>query len=351
MVYWIFDFDQVDTKRWQSVWRYKMPLIVLGTKKPRERKRYGNCFDHISRFYYRFLQLFYWIQGAVKAIMISKEDDVVFFWFDFQAIICFLISRITFRKRNIVALNVMLKFNESIKGRLYKAVYKQALKSKRFHCSVTSKNYGKYLNEKMGINRDYEVIHDYIAKENYVVSHEFEEYEQNTVFMGGTSSRDWAFAIELANSIPEVSFNFVMSEADYWKYHSIVGGNVVLRTKIPSKEFFKLLVCSDIVINILNTEAPAGLIILHAAAENHKFIMVNRNATNEEYVSDDRGAILSKDLNLWKEKILYYLSNKNEAKIKAEMMYDWMHQACSDQQFVSGMERICERIYGGDSMI
>lgn len=134
MIYWLFDFQV--TEEWNGLWKGLWEeeggkdLTLLGS--PRLSSSVKS-----------------WIVGVRKALKESHCGDTIFCWFDFQAVLCYYMSKFTGRKRNIVALNVMCKFNSSIKGRLYQLLYKHALLSPHFYASVTSAEYGKLLNRKL----------------------------------------------------------------------------------------------------------------------------------------------------------------------------------------------------------
>ena len=326
-VFWLFDFKVTEkwNDMWQSLWKQDN-LQPLGL--PRSKKKL-------------FLNL---IKGSKMALRVSKKDDIIFSWFDFQAVICFIIGKLTFRRRQIVALNVMCKFNNSFKGKLYALLYKWALSSNNFYATVTSKEYGNYLNKMLGINRSYIVIHD-ANEDKYPLKNKDEITPiSNSVFMGGTSSRDWDFAFALAKAMPEVTFNFVMTESMYNKYKGMCLPNTNVKYAIPLNEFNELAVASTIIMMISTTEAPAGLMLLFLAAANNKFYITNYTATSCEYITNERGCILPKIIEEWKKAISYYLSHPNEANSKAKLLNAYIAENCSLEKYVEGMKLVCDCI-------
>lgn len=113
---------------------------------------------------------------------------------------------------------------------------------------------------------------------------------------------------------------------------------------IPLKEFNRLLCSSSIVIMPLDTEAPAGLIVIFYAAANDKFCMVNETATSCEYITNDRGCILPKDVEIWADTLYYYLSNSEKALEKAKNLHRWIESECSCEKYIHGMNSIYKRI-------
>ena len=63
-------------------------------------------------------------------------------------------------KRNVVCLNLLLKQKNTLKNKLASWIYKQALLADNFHATVTSREYGKWLNKSLGINVEYTLLHD-----------------------------------------------------------------------------------------------------------------------------------------------------------------------------------------------
>ncbi len=326
-VFWLFDFNVTEkwNDMWQSLWKQDgLELIGL----PRSKKR-------------PFWNL---IKASNMALRVSKKDDIIFSWFDFQAVVCFVIGKLTFRRRQIVALNVMCKFNNSFKGKIYARLYKWALSSDNFYATVTSREYGKYLNKLLGIHREYVVIHDANEAKYLLKDSDKPQPIPNSVFMGGTSSRDWDFAFEVARALPDVTFNFVMTEDMYSKFKDRCLHNTNVKYAVSLTEFNELAVASTIIMMISTTEAPAGLMLLFLAAANNKFYMTNYTATSCEYITHERGCILPKEIHSWVKAIRYYLNHSDEAETKAALLKKYIAENCTLEQYVKGMKTVCQII-------
>lgn len=326
MNYWLFDFELTEdwVRFWTDLWG-EGDLKMMGL--PRSRFRPVN-----------------WIRGSRMALRESGRDDIIFCWFDFQAIVCRLIAGLTFRRRYIVALNVMCKFHSSLRGRVYQRLYKAALSSPRFHATVTSREYGAYLNRMLGLDIEYELIHDAFLDKYTVAAEDRIEPIPNSVFMGGGSSRDWDFAFRLAEEMPDVTFLFVMPEDRYHRYKTGIRPNIILKYDIPTKEFARLTCAASMEIMPVDTEAPAGLQTMYFAAANDVFYMTTRTAASSEYVTNDRGCILPKDVTAWTENIRYYLAHGDEALEKARRLHRFIETECSCEAFAAGMKRVRDKI-------
>lgn len=333
MKYWLFDSEISDTWKdfWLEKWGQDCDDIIIVK---------GDCPGG---------SLMGWIKGAHDILHRSKKGDIIFCWFDFQGICCFLLSKLTFRRRHIVSLNVMLKLHRSFKGIIYAFLYKIAFSSRDFYASVTSAEYGNYLNKVFHINRKFPVIHDCWSHKSYKNRYQIKDtdlpsVESNSVFMGGQSSRDWDFAFEVAEAMPDVRFNFVMPDGLYEKYRNRLQSNINLRHGISSKEFYELMYVSSIVMMPIATEAPAGLIVMFYAAVDGKLYITNRTATSCEYITEERGCILPLDIKIWAREIRYYLSHMEEATEKAHRLRLWLETECSGEKYVEGMKKICTEI-------
>ena len=86
-----------------------------------------------------------WLKGCLSALRQSYRNDTIVCWYDFQAVLCYWLAKLSFRQRKIVCINLLLKDKASTKNKVVAWLYKKALKSKHFVASVTSVEYGKHL--------------------------------------------------------------------------------------------------------------------------------------------------------------------------------------------------------------
>lgn len=281
-----------------------------------------------------------WILGCLKAIRCSEKGDTLVCWFDFQAVICFFLAKGLLMHRKIVCINLMLKDKPTLRNRLISAMYKCALLSKDFTASVTSVEYGKWLNKKLGIYINYTLIHD-VFHDSYTLPQQ-EPVIPNCVFCGGRNGRDWNFMMEIAREMPSVQFYIVMPNEVFERYAGEISENIHIRCNIPLEEFMKEMSRSALVCLPLNTEAPAGLIVLFRAAANRKMVITTDTATTKEYVTEDRGERLIRDVKVWKRKIAYYLGHPEEAKSKANNLYEYLKEECSEEKFVNNLKKMIQ---------
>lgn len=283
-----------------------------------------------------------WLKGCKYALEVSHSYDTIVCWYDFQAILCYWLCRFTFKRRKIVCVNLLLKDKDSVKNKIVAWLYKKALKSKYFVASVTSVEYGIHLKERLGINKELFLLHD-VFHEDYQTNASLDVCP-NTVFCGGRNGRDWKFMIDVAKVMPYVQFHLVMPKVTYDEYQYELPSNVVARYNISMEDFMKEMCSCEIVALPLDTEAPAGLIVLFQAAANMKYIITTDTMTTREYLSDGRGCLLPNDVDVWKKVINEKLGNAKSNIIASEKLLDFLASECSERKFVEGVESMINKL-------
>lgn len=277
-----------------------------------------------------------WIIGSLTILKLSKSNDTIICWYDFQAVLCYWLAKLSFRQRKIVCINLLLKDKVSTKNKIVAWLYKKALKSKHFVASVTSVEYGIHLKKRLGINKELFLLHD-VFHEDYKVNDSLDVCP-NTVFCGGRNGRDWKFMIEVAKAMPHVQFHLVMPKVTYDEYQHELPSNVVARYNIPMEDFMKEMCSCEIVALPLDTDAPAGLIVLFQAAANMKYIITTDTMMTREYLSDGRGCLLPNDVDVWKKAINEKLGKSKPNTMASEKLLNFLEAECSEEKFVEGVE-------------
>ena len=282
-----------------------------------------------------------WLKGCLTVLGLSHHNDTIVCWYDFQAVLCYWLAKLSFRQRKIVCINLLLKDKVSAKNKVVAWLYKKALKSKLFVASVTSVEYGIHLKKRLGINKELFLLHD-VFHEDYKVNASLDVCP-NTVFCGGRNGRDWRFMIEVAKVMPHVQFHLVMPKVTYDEYQHELPSNVVARYNISMEDFMKEMCSCEIVALPLDTEAPAGLIVLFQAAANMKYIITTNTMTTREYLSDGRGCLLPNDVDVWKKVITERIGNEKGNKEASAKLLNFLQTECSEEKFVDGVEFMIKR--------
>lgn len=283
-----------------------------------------------------------WIIGCLTILKLSKRNDTIVCWYDFQAVLCYWLAKLSFRQRKIVCINLLLKDKATAKNKFVAWLYKKALKSKYFVASVTSVEYGIHLKERLGINKELFLLHD-VFHEDYKLNASLNVCP-NAVFCGGRNGRDWKFMIEVAKVMPHVLFHLVMPKETYDEYQHELPSNVVAKYNLSMNDFMKEMCSSEIVALPLDTEAPAGLIVLFQSAANMKYIITTDTMTTREYLSDGRGCLLPNDAEVWKKAINEKLGNVKSNIIASEKLLNFLESECSERKFVEGVETMINKL-------
>ena len=104
------------------------------------------------------------------------------------------------------------------------------------------------------------------------------------------------------------------------------------------EDFMKEMCSCEIVALPLDTEAPAGLIVLFQAAGNMKYILTTDTMTTREYLSDEKGSLLPNDIVAWKKAIKDRLGNKHGNSEASAKLLNFLKEECSEKKFVEGIE-------------
>ena len=272
-----------------------------------------------------------WLHGCVKVLRHSSKDDTIICVFDFQAVICSLLCSWFHLQRKIICINILLKDKNTYKNRIVSKLYRRALKQKDFFATVTSPQYGEWLNKKLRIKVKYTLLHD-VFHEHYHT--DFDGLYNNAVFCGGWNGRDWKFMLEVARAMPDVPFNLVMHNSVRKKLNESIPDNVDLYTSISSDQFYHLLCESSLVCLPLNTEAPAGLLVMFHAAANEVRTITTDTVVTREYIGKDRGVVLKNDLLQWKACINHYLGDTYYRRKFAKNLHQFLRDECSEKNYV-----------------
>lgn len=283
-----------------------------------------------------------WLKGVIAMLRQSRRNDVLICWFDFQAVMCFWLCKMLLLKRRIVCINLMLKDKNTLRNKVVAWLYRGALRSKHFVASVTSEEYGEHLKRRLRLCRPFTLIHDvYHATYNH---HNPMGGKNGSVFCGGRNGRDWLFKISVASRMPDVPFTLVMPTDVYMTVKDTLPKNVTALHNVPMQEFIDEMCKASLVALPLDTEAPAGLIVLFQAAANGMYILTTNTMTTREYLADGRGCLLQNDADVWAKAIRHHLCSEQENDTVVAKMQASLETQCSETRFVGGVEEMIKKV-------
>lgn len=279
-------------------------------------------------------------------IRYSSKDDTIICWYDFMGVLSWWICKFLSVKRQIIAINLLLKDKTTWKNRGAKYLYRKAIQGNNFTATVTAAEYGQWLAELLNLKVKFNLLHD-VYHENYKCTDDL-KCQNNSVFTGGRNGRDWKLLFEIAKELPEIDFNCVMPGQIYEQYKRILPPNIVARFDINEEDFIKTLAQSYMVVMPLDTEAPAGLTVYFQGAANDKLIITSNTVTTREYFSNGRG-VLCDGKDDYVKKIKYYMENTSEANEIATRCKRFLEQECSEKNYSTTLSSIIHKHRGNQN--
>lgn len=283
-----------------------------------------------------------WLIGAWRAVQATNKSDLLFCYLDIQGIICWWISHLTLRKRNIIAINLLLKDKPTIKNRITTWIYRRALSSPHLHATVTSPAYGEWLNRKFNRNFSYYHLPDIYVYDDLTSLRIKSETSINTVFCGGRNGRDWHTMLEIACQMPDTAFTIVFPGQIWKSLNGKIPGNVRALHDIPYDNFIHEMASAQIVCLPLDTEAPAGLIVMFQAAALSKPIVTSNTVTTRSYITSDMtnatlvdGANTAKWISAIRE-----MMNRSQSDINKTPLSENLSRRCNRNAYIRHLEKL-----------
>lgn len=284
-----------------------------------------------------------WLKGAWRAVNMTSADDLLLCYLDIQAVLCHWISRLTLRRRRIVAINILLKDKPTAKNRIVSQLYKSALSSPDFHATVTSPEYGDWLNNKFHRHFTYYHLPDLYVYDSIHASVDSSTPETPTIFCGGHNGRDWNKMIAIASAMPEAEFKLVLPSCTWESIHNRFPANVTAMHDIPYDRFISEMASSSLVCLPLGTEAPAGLIVMFQAAALGKPVVTSDTVTTRAYISPDMtdaALVGSPDPAVWAAAINDMLVKKTDNDTTPARLIDRLKKDCNRHAYTRHLENL-----------
>jgi glycosyltransferase involved in cell wall biosynthesis len=292
----------------------------------------------------RILKLhFGYLKLVVNCLFKSKKGDVIICLLDVMALYFFLFSKLTFKKREIIVINIMLNNQNDFITKTKLQLFKLMLKSTHVHPTVTSNNLKEHYRDLFDLpEREFHLLHDCYGK----LGKYKKPYQDgaNYVFCGGTNGRDWKSLLKIAELVPDVKFVIVGPKKDTLGNHSL--SNIEYYYDIPFQKFQELIEHSSLLALPLTTEAPAGLIVLFTAGLMSKPIITSDNATTREYITNNENGILVSigDYKDFAKQVSKLITNTNKQRFFGERLNERIEELGSPDVFVDKIICITNQI-------
>lgn len=290
---------------------------------------------------------FTWLAGAWKAVRESKKSDVIISLYDFQGVLCYWIGLLTFRRRNIIAINILLKEKHSLRNKIAEFLYKRALRSRRFRATASTNAFGERLTARLRPRNPILLLPDVFYNSYLEEAQKRQTSNNHYVFSGGRNGRDWNLLIETARLLPDIPFHISLPHNELEKIKSKtpeLPQNVSFHCDIPSGQFLDLLAQSAVVALPLDTSAPAGLIVLFQAGACMKPVILTDSISTHDYIADGRGFGVANDPAVWAGTILSLMNNEELSKESASRLNAFIINECNESKYVDKIEKIVSTI-------
>lgn len=302
----------------------------------------NNRFIRILKLHFSFIKL------ALKFLNKSKHEDIAVCVLDVLALYVFIFCKLTNKRRKIIAINIMLNDNNDFITRLKKYLFSLMLNDDNVFPTVTSKDLKLHYTRAFKLSKkEFYLLHDCYGK----LGKYKKSYEEGAkyIFCGGTNGRDWGTLLNAAKLLSNIKFVIVGPQKDTLgeKYPS----NIEYYYDISFHKFQELIENCSLLALPLNTQAPAGLIVLFTAGLMSKPVITTDNATTREYITNEENGILIKlgdYLDLAKQINLLY-SNEQKQKIYGQNLFNRIETMGSPQVFVDKIINLIHKIVNESS--
>ena len=282
-----------------------------------------------------------WTVGCLRAIRRTQAGDRIVCWFDFQAVMAYWMCRLLGIRRTFLAINIMLKQKTSWRNRMTARLYRSALRSDRFDATFTSAEYRDAVCTRLGVGRRFPIVHD-VFHPLPTVGPAAEG--DGSIFCGGHNGRDWTLMAQIARTMPHRRFRLVLSGAAYQRYAAALSApNIEVLCDISAREFADVMGRASLVCLPLDTEAPAGLVVLFHAVALRRPVLVSSTMTTREYLERYPAFLCAdQDAAVWGERAEYLLTHPAEASEAVEALNAELGRTCSEALFT---DQVCSLAY------
>jgi glycosyltransferase involved in cell wall biosynthesis len=239
---------------------------------------------------YRLLILYtkYMIQAA-QAVSQSTLNDIIVCENFTASIAAGIVSKILRKRCIILGINCITPPRIKIVNLLRYIIYHNVMKSDKFFTTVNSEEYIAEYSSMYKIDKNkFFVLHDStieIPQEKEFI------HRKSYVFCGGEAQRDWTTMIKASKECPELKFIFV-ARKKYFEQNLVVPDNAQILFDIEKKDFYEYLENSSLVAMPLQTELPAGLIVLLNCALYRKPVITTRTPSTSNYIENNKSGFL-----------------------------------------------------------
>ncbi|MXP74793.1 hypothetical protein GN277_05180 [Lachnospiraceae bacterium WCA-9-b2] len=286
-----------------------------------ETKLYVNvmCQDGVRgkmRYYYRILT------HAFKAILKSKENDIIISWSDFTAGFINFMSMTLGNRRKIISMNWLTPRD---KKSYWEYLDRKQFQNKNVLITVNALDSKQKYLEKFHLASGDNI---YYIPDIYDTTVDFVEpcYKKNGgryIFTGGMANRDWGLVMQIAIRFPTLSFVCCALEHDFKSKVDDVPENVKVYYSISPDEYYLLMAGAYLVLMPLITYRVSGLINITRSAQSGVPCLVSRYDFTQMYYPEELGSwvVDGSDVEKWGQEVERALEYAQERYISNVKMF------------------------------
>lgn len=299
---------------------------------------------------YRIRNFFTCMQLAGKAIRKARSEDIIISLTSTPGICCALYSLVCRSKVKILALNMLAHWGSANKlvEKVRDAVYGLAFKYNYLWTTANSRADLVQYSQKLRIPSDRIFwLPDAIENIKEDTHSTKKKSDDEYVFSGGVSERDWDAIIYCAQKRPDITFVIAASKK-YWSDQYPNLKNVHVYFDISSQEFNQLLERSKLVLLPLKSSGTAGLMVLFEALRNTQIFIATDTETIRNFVEPglagqvlypmgDYDALLKRLEKWWK-------ADEHEINRKVKSLIDYIYKNYSEEEYMNRIEKIFDQM-------
>jgi glycosyltransferase involved in cell wall biosynthesis len=302
-------------------------------------KLYRFRFQRIVVLHYNYI-----IQ-SISAINKSKKDDVIICWLDVTALYLLIICSLFHFKRKIIAINIMFNEENNIINSIKRKMFRWMLNHDSINPTITSLKLEEIYTELFQLkDKRFYLLHDCYGNDIEYIN--IITKNDGYVFCGGSNGRDWSTLVKVASLLPDIPFIVVGPNKNV--LGEVYPDNIDFYYDIPYNQFKLLMANCSLLALPLNTEAPAGLIVVFSAGLLSKAVVTTDNVTMREYIkSGVNGTLVKKgDFKEFAEKIKLLFNDSKKQEEYGHKLYDKIEELGSPDAYVKQVIEIVNQVKG-----
>ena len=300
-----------------------------------------NMLDRTKKYrlfilYYKYLKL------AFRSLIQSDRDDIMICVNFTSAIGMGYMSRLMGKRRTIIALNMIAHQRPWPVEMIRRSLYRPVMRTKNFVITVNAEEYIAEYSQRFQVQKQkFFVLHDPVQP---IITHNSLNGPNTYVFTGGEAKRDWDTLFKACRNLPDIKFVCIAREK-YFGIKTDVPANVELLFDTDYRTFVDNMKAASAITLPLNSQSPAGLIVLLESAALYKPVIATKTPSTQNYIKDGISGFLVEQGSVEEltEKIHILWNNKDLQRSFSANLHEDLMKNHSTKAYVSRLLTIIEQ--------